>query len=78
MSHNLYFKMVGTDECVDFPIQLPTNISRLVMEVDVVYDRLDIIVEYLYDCKWTYAEVDDMVKRMLGMMQDKNLTLEIN
>lgn len=78
MSHNLYFRQVRPNGHVDFPFQTPTTLSRLVMAVSNNCDRLSLIAQYLYDCKWDTIAVDEMIKRIDWMMQREDLTLEID
>lgn len=79
MSHNLYFRKVRPNGCVDFPIQLPTRISRKIMEVDNFHDRLSIIEDYLYmECEWDSVSVNEMIGRIHWMMCREDLILEID
>lgn len=76
MSHNLYFSS-ATRGYVNFPIQLPTKISREIMNISNMYDRLYVIEIYLYGCKWSEDDIDAMILKLYRMMEDKDLTLEI-
>jgi hypothetical protein len=78
MSHNLYFRRVRPNGHVDFPIQIPTEVSRQVINLTNDNDRLLYLRNYLEDCEWNYKDICEVLEMVADMMDDENLTLMVD
>lgn len=78
MSHNLYFRKVRPNGIVEFPIQTPTNISNQIIAASNKCDKIRILEQYLYDCKWDTIDVEQVIRKVDWLMQREDLTLEMN